>query len=139
MELEIRPFESVGPVGFGMSQAEVRRVLEGLRVDEYWKTPDSVGPTDHFVEGNLHVFYDAKRLVRGIEVFRPTDATLNGRPLLGRPFDEVTALLRQADPSVSIEDSSIESPQLGISLFVPDADDDPNAPVVSVYVSPRQP
>jgi hypothetical protein len=135
MEFEIRPFESVGVVQFGMTQTQVREALRDLKVKEYWKTPESLGPTDHFIHENLHVFYDEGRRVRGIEIFRPTGATFDGRPIVGQAFSALLPWLRQVDPDLLLDDSGAESTRLGLSLFVPELDDDSDAIVESVYLS----
>ena len=138
MDFEIDPFQAVGPIRFGMTQAEVRRLMGQTRVREFRKTPDSIGPTDDFMDENLHVFYDETLHTRGVELFPGATVTLQGRPLVGRPANEVMDWLRGLDPDLQIEDSSVTSERLGFSMYVPDLDDEDDAPIESVYVFRRR-
>lgn len=117
-----------------MSRDDVRQLL-GSDFEEFVKTPQSSAPTDDYRKLNLHVFYQADRRCRAIEFFSGSSVTLQGRPIVGQPAGIVISWLRTLDPSLVAVGSVAKSQKLGLSLYVPDFEDDPDEPVLSVFVT----
>jgi hypothetical protein len=130
MEFEIRPLQGVGPLDFGMPRDEVRRRLNSP-FEEFMKTPDSVLPTDDFQQLNIHVYYEGDFVLYGVEFWPGSSLTLQGKPLVGEPFDKVMAWFTQLDPSVRLVNSLVVSRKLGVSLYAPDAEDEPDSAIAS--------
>lgn len=136
MKFDITPFVGAGPVQFGMTRHAVRQAL-GAPVEEFMKTPDSQTPTDDFMGLNLHVYYDNQLCCCGIEFFPHARATLHSKSIVGRPFSEVMQWLTKLDPSAVLDDSTVTSSLFGLSLYAPDADEDVDSLIQSVYISRR--
>lgn len=135
MNFEINPRVGVGPIQFGMSRDAVRKAL-GSQSKEFMKTPSAILPTDDFPALSLHVYYEGQLVCRGVEFFRGSQVTLDKRPIAGRPFSEVMEWLKKLDPAATLDDDSVvNSELLGLSLWAPDADDDLDSLIQSVYVS----
>jgi len=136
MDLLIRPYEGIGPVTLGMDRAEVRSVLGGA-VRSFKKSPDSKAPTDAFDEQGLHVYYDDAGRAEAIEVASPATPILEGRALIGRPFEELRHWLEQMDPEIQVDDAGLTAPSLGIGLYAPAATASPSDPIEGVIVFKR--
>ena len=67
MDLQLVPYERLGPIRLGMRRDEVRTVIPS-RVEAYQKTPTSVALTDAFSEEGIHVFYNNEDVCIAIEV-----------------------------------------------------------------------
>lgn len=134
MNLNYSPHISVGPISFGMDRAHVRAAL-GVEPIEFMKTYFAPAPTDDFRSLGLHVFYDAGLTCVGVEVFPPSNILVEGRRVVGQPYSEVMEWLIVLDPGVVLIDSVVRSKALGLSLYAPDADEDSDSKIESVFLS----
>lgn len=132
MILSLDPRKAVGPIIFGMHRDAVRAVLGGFS-GEFMKTSLSKAPTDDFRSHHLHVFYDPTFSCIGVEVFRPAIVLVNGRNVVGEPYSSVMSWLSVVEPDVTLLDSVVQSKVFGLALYAPDADDEPNSLIESVY------
>lgn len=136
MEWAIKPLESVGPVDFGMSRADVRRAV-GTKFREFVKSPNRPSTTtDAFEEVLVHVYYGAKsetcELVEfGAGTARPV---FHGKHLFSESFAELRDWLRSLDPAMTEDEGGLESLVFGIGLYAPYADEDPDRPPDGVSV-----
>jgi hypothetical protein len=117
----------------GMSRGDVRAFMSEEPFS-FVKSKFSLSPTDAYCAKTVHVYFDDKDIVRGVEIFRPNELTYNGLPVLG---ERATAVLGSA---FSLHEVSKEygvgyviSPGT-VSLYVPDVDDNVDAIVEAVYV-----
>ena len=133
MDLIIRPYESIGSVKFGMTVEEVRAILGG-RFQYFMKSPSSAMPTDAFEEKGIHVYYKEPGLCEAVEVTSPASPVFKGRPLIGRPFDELRNWFEEMDEEIMVDESGLTSLALGIGLYSPYASDSPQEPVEAVIV-----
>ena len=87
----VQPHGGVGPVGFGMSRAEVRAAMPDVPV-AFGRQPGEA-PVDSWHDFVLQVFYDADDLVEYIEVERDEAfaALLYDEPILLLPVDRALA------------------------------------------------
>ncbi len=137
MDWEIKPFYGVGPIVFGMRRDEVRRSV-GSRFREFTKSAlQPLKKVDAFEELLVHVYYgvedDACEFVEFagghvMPIFR-------GRRLLEEPFVALRGWLRTVDSGTVEDESGIECPNIGLSLYCPDAEERPGrtAEAASVY------
>jgi len=132
MRFDLRPLHGVGIVDFGMTRDAVRRTLN-VPYEEFMKTPDATVPTDDFRSLDVHVYYDAGLLCKGVELWPGADLRVDGHEVLRRPWDEVKVWLGQAAPDVVVKDSLVLARSIGLSLYVPDIADESDAPVESAY------
>jgi hypothetical protein len=118
MELLITPFESVGPIQFGATPAEVQAA-----VNAPWQTflkdlEDPTQPTDAFDSCGLHVHYELGKCV-AVECFDPAVLFFQGRQLTGQRYREIKTWLELIDPHIKATDSGIQARSLGIELYAP--------------------
>ena len=137
--LQIEPHIRVGPIRFGMTRSEARRLLG--EYEEFRKSSDSKATTDAFDEVGLHVYYreDGIDEVDAVEIMSRANPSFRGELLAERPFVEIVALFRKADPEVEVDSNGLDAPNLNISIFAPkdclaEEGEDPRF-VQGVYVS----
>ena len=136
MAFDLRPLQGVGPIDFGMARDDVRRMLNAP-YEEFMKTPDATIPTDDVPTLNIHVYYDDQLRCKGVELWPGADLRVDGHEVLRRPWHEVEAWLTQVAPGFKRKDSLIVADSIGLSLYVPDIDDEPDALVESAYAFAR--
>jgi len=132
MHFDLRPLHGVGIVDFGMTRDEVRRILN-TPYEEFMKTPDATLPTDDFRSLDIHVYYGEGLLCKGVELWPSADLRVDGHEVLRRPWDEVKAWLGRMAPDFLVKDSLVLARSIGLSLYVPDIDEEPDALVESAY------
>lgn len=132
-EFAIRPREGVGPLSFGMTVQEARRVL-GPPDKTSRKAAFSEFPTDAYHGLGLHIDYGSDGTVSAVEFFPPGNPLLHGRSVIGSPLREVRAMLAELDSSVEPDECGMESRSLGIGVYAPSAACDPNDRVEGVIV-----
>jgi hypothetical protein len=118
MVFEIRANEGAGDLRFGMTRQEIRETI-GRPFETFFKSSTSEMETDSFDNDSIHVFYKRPGLCEAIEFYPPANVSLHGRPLLGRPYDEIAGYLREIDPSAEEDDVSITSYQHGVGVYGP--------------------
>lgn len=133
MRFDLHPLIGAGPLTFGLPRTDVRRILSSP-YREFFKSADSPIPTDDFGASDLHVYYDVGSLCSGIEFWPGAELRLHERPVLELPARELLAWLSELDPATIYRDSLILSECLGISLYAPELEDEPDLPVESAYV-----
>ena len=119
--LEIDPWVGVGPLRFGMSRSEVRKLFGAY--EEFHKTLDSVLTTDDFREPRMHVYYRKDGVVEvadAVEVMSEANPSFRGHLLGERPLAEVAAIFRQVDSDFEVDSSGLDVPDLGISVYAPE-------------------
>jgi hypothetical protein len=131
MNLEIDPYVGVGPIRFGMTRDEVRRIV-GRPVKPFLKGPSSVIPTDAFDDVGLHVYYKEGDLCEAVEMFLAADPTFKGQRLIERPFDQLLAWLQTMDDHLDQDDTGLTSYKLGIGLYAPSCEERPSDSVEAV-------
>ena len=125
MEWKIESLQSVGPVRFGMSRAEVRSAVHAP-FREVRKSV-TVPTIDVFETLLLHVHYGADGGAEFVE-FGGGDATpvFGGRNLLKASFQDLRAWLRTMDPHLEEEEGAgLRSRKLGVALYAPAGDEEP--------------
>lgn len=123
------PLGRVGPIAFGMLDAEVRERL-GVP-DRSVQHPLSDCTTDVWFDRGLHVEYDFHRGCCAITVVPPSGLVVLGTNLGALSADAAVSWVRSRDPS-SFEDlDGITSYRLGISIGLApsQADRDDEAPI----------
>ena len=136
MNLEIFPYEGVGPIKLGMTQTEVRNAIAS-EFKTFMKTQASEMATDNFIGKGIHVYYKVPGICKAIELHPPSVPTFRGYRLIDIPFDQLSPYFQQQDSSVKIDDCGLTSTMFGINLFVPNLDDDPESPIKAVLVFER--
>lgn len=131
MDLYIEPYVGVGPIRFGTSRAEVRRLL-GPDPPVSKKLFVSPLPRDTFIAAGVHIYFKEPDVCEAIELFSPAIVTLRNQTLLGRRYREVERWLQHLDPSCALNPTGLRSIHLGIGIYVPSAIKAPDDPVEGV-------
>jgi len=133
MQLPIIPYESVGPIRFGMTREDVRKTL-ALPYTSFRKSQESKTTSDAFDDEGIYVYYRESETVEAVEMALPAHPILKGVELLGRPYRDVSAFIESLDPGTTKDDSGLTSFKLGAGLYAPGAAKEPIEPVESVIV-----
>jgi len=87
----------------------------------------------------MHIYYrmhDNQVVCEGVELFPPAAPTYDGVDMFAMPFRDVREWLARRDPSCVGALDSLTSRTLGIALYAPVAEEEPERPIASVYVFP---
>jgi hypothetical protein len=118
VRMEVRPFEGLGDLRFGMSRADVRALL-GPEFRSFKKTPLAKTLTDAYTQLGLHLYYDDQDRLEFIEAFQPCIPIFRGIELLGRP-EVVLEQLRKTGVGIPRRDSDGNFfDDLGFALYSP--------------------
>jgi hypothetical protein len=131
MQLAIMPYESAGPIRFGMAREAVRKTV-GLPYSTFRKSPESKTTSDAFDDEGIYIYYRESETVEAVEMALPARPTLEGVELLGRPYRDVSAFIKSLDSGTQEDDAGLTSFALGIGLYAPSAAKEPVEPVESV-------
>jgi len=112
---EIKAYDQVGLVKFGMERMIVREILGDFK--EFKKTKASINTTDDFTD--CHVFYNKKNLCEAIEIFNEAKALIDGTDLLKLSYEDFKELLLKYDSDLKISDDSLISKKIGVSVYTP--------------------
>lgn len=132
MDYDITPHVGVGPLKLGMTRDDVRTTL-GSEVTTFGES-DGGMPIDAFNDLGVHAHYRPPGILEAIQLWGPASPTLDGQPLLKRPFREIRDWVRSQDPDVEIEDDGLTSKKLGIASYAPSAKKSPRTPPEGVFV-----
>jgi hypothetical protein len=133
MLLEVHPQVGVGPLRFGMSEREVREQV-AEPASPFMKATWSKHTTDVFNANGMHVYCSKAGVCEAVELFSPTEPTLNGSRLLGVSYRAAAAAIRLAGGAFTEDGSGLESTGVGVALYAPAHGEDPLMPVESVFV-----
>ena len=133
MKLPIHPYSGIGPLQFGMSVDEVRRIL-GDTPKPFTKTKKSSTSIDAFPRLGIHVYYKESGACNAIELMEPAEPSFNGELLTGKPFNKIRALFEAGDKTLKVDESGFTSLECGIGIYCPAARDDSHAPVEGVII-----
>jgi hypothetical protein len=150
MKLDIRPYDGVGPLTFGMSIRNARAALAqplaavGLgwaKMVSFLKDARRDGvPVDAIHELGLHLHYRvrAERVVlEAVELFPPAEPEIHGLSLFAAPYSRVRDQLIAHDPALQVESDGLRSVELGLAMGDPSTGEDPNLVAESVLVFER--
>ena len=130
MLYEIEPYVGVGPVTFGMSRQDVRRVLDSP-VQDAARTDTGI-PTDFFRALGIFVYYRQPGVVEAVEFGGPTSPTFRNRDFLGHSYREIEDWIRSFDPDVALDPAGLTTYEFGFGLYAPSARKEPDLPVEGV-------
>jgi hypothetical protein len=85
----IQPFQSVGPLRFGMERSDVHRIME--EPPREFKKGLSDRLTEAYDQAGAHVYYDSTGAVEFIEAFPPSSPVYEGIDLIRSDTQAVVA------------------------------------------------
>lgn len=133
MSFLISSFAGVGDIKFGMFPSEVRGIL-GDGFKSFKRTPNAEYPCDYYELLGIFVYYKLNGMVEAVEFTNLSELKLGCHSLFNLPFNDLMRLLANLDQNLEVEPDSLVSYQLGISLYAPNADENPSLPVESILV-----
>jgi hypothetical protein len=133
MNFEIKSYQSVGSIYFGMTRSEVRQLINDSFSDiEFSPTPElpddlsieEINLVDNFDALDIQVVYDSKSPYACIAVilYDSTNPVLNGRNLFDYPIEDLKRWMELIDNSFKVNLEAIDFYGLGISLCTDDYD-----------------
>jgi hypothetical protein len=137
MKFDVRSYEGVGPIRFGMSPVEVRENL-GMEFENFRRNASDVHPTDYFKRLQCFVYYgDSDGLVEAVEFAEPAAPTFNGLNMLGLPYEDLIVRMHEFDRDIAMEIDGFSSFRLGIGGWAPHCKEEPELPCDSIIVFAR--
>lgn len=133
MRFEIRPWIGALPFEFGRSVQEVR-ALAGEPPRPFRKSPDSAHFTDAFPRLGLHVDYTRRGTCCALELATPAIVAWDGLSMLDCTFTALFGRLHLKDKSVDVNASGATAKGIGIAVYAPFHDEDPELPCESIFV-----
>lgn len=113
---EIKAYDQVGLVKFGMERKRVREILGDFK--EFKKTKYSTNTTDDF--SDCHVFYNKENLCDAVEIFNEAKVLIDGTDLFKLTYEDFKGLLLKYDNDLKITDDSLTSNKIGVSVYAPE-------------------
>jgi hypothetical protein len=132
IKLEIEPHQGIADIHFGMTSAQIQRILADTP-QTFRRAPDSE-PTDDYTNLGIQISYDASGHCEAIELANPANPTFKGKPLIGKPFNELRDWLQSIDPNLETDEAGLTAHTFGFGLYAPFASSDPTPPVEAVIV-----
>jgi hypothetical protein len=138
MDFEIETFAGAGPIRFGMTGQEVRRLLPGP-VDSFKRTPQVLVPSDHFTDIGVIVNYREPGVVDSIEFATPSNPVFRGVALFNQTVDQARLFLQSQDPTLEVDSAGFTSHVLGLGVYalMPDPEEGAPGEMVSVIAFER--
>jgi hypothetical protein len=131
MDIEIKPLQGVAGINFGSPIDTVRKYF-GVDYKSFRRAPTSVMPCDYFEPLGVFAYYALPGLLEAIEFVLPANPGFMKINFLETPFEEIKKILLAHDPDLEQSDDGLTSYKLGIGVYAPDADENPNLPPESV-------
>ena len=122
-----------GAVSFGMSRSEVRRVL-GEPTKEFVRSRYSPCVEWDYQTLGMNVIFDRLGACAGVMLTPSSEPRLEGIALLDTGAAAAWGAIRRLDPGARVEDGSLTSTRLGVSIYAPDVKEEPTEPASSVLV-----
>lgn len=133
MDFEILPTKGVGQIALSMTNAQVRSVL-GSPDEEFVRSPATSYVEWIYDALGVIVIFDRQGRCAAIMLSRPCDAILQGTSLLHVGGSIAWTALRRLDSTAFVDEGSLTSRKLGVSVYAPDVEEEPNEPPQSVLV-----
>jgi hypothetical protein len=138
MDFEIETFVGAGPIRFGMTAQEVRRLLPGP-VDSFKRVPTVLLPSDHFTDIGVIVNYKEPGIVNFIEFGTPSNPVFRGVALFNQTVEQARLFLLSQDPTLEVDSDGFTSHVLGVAVYalMPDPEEGEPGEMVSVSAFER--
>ncbi|MFZ0497978.1 MAG: hypothetical protein WAM52_02505 [Steroidobacteraceae bacterium] len=133
MQHQVLPLQGWGLLRFGMSRAEVRAAMGGA-VESRKRNQFSATAYDFFPAQGVFAYYRVDDTLEAVELAKPASALIEGMDLLDSPFEDAERFLSSKADPVERDADGLTCYLLGVSLYAPDARDDPQSKPESVLI-----
>jgi hypothetical protein len=122
----------LGLIHAGMSREESRKALGG-RFEAFYKAEDSTVPTDAYDDLGVHVYFDERYRVFGVEFLKWSGLVWDNQKLVGEDALVVRQFLAKRGEVLVFNNSGFSVTGVGLRFYVPDFEEG-DAIVEAVYV-----
>ncbi|MFJ4605620.1 hypothetical protein [Pseudomonas atacamensis] len=122
----------LGLIHAGMSREESRKALGG-RFEAFYKVEDSTVPTDAYDDLGVHVYFDERYRVVGVEFLKWSELVWDNQKLVGENALVVRQFLAKRGEVLVFNNSGFSVTGVGLRFYVPDFEEG-DAIVEAVYV-----
>ena len=125
MKLEIRSYQSVGNLKFGMNIKDVSDILgDDYEVVDTFETSQTQQLARNFYpDVGVMVNFRRSGMLVAIELCKPADPVLNGKHVLRTSYRDLLEWLESQDPKLVVEFGQPTSFALGVAFYCIDYDD----------------
>lgn len=120
MDWEIRPFEGVGRLLFGMTRQEVQAAL-GQMPRSFKKAPSEQQLTDAYDAAGLYAYFDGDDRLEYVELTDPRSVSFRGEHLFGLAAQSAEDRMRALHVDVARNDEGFDCLEIGVSVYAPSA------------------
>ncbi|OGU24485.1 MAG: ABC transporter ATP-binding protein [Hydrogenophilales bacterium RIFOXYD1_FULL_62_11] len=131
MNAEIKPLQGFEKLKFG-TQIDLVRESLGVAYKTFKRTSSAEMPCDFFESLGIFTYYKTTGVLEAIEFVSPARPFYGGVSLLEAGVDEIIKTLMEHDSDIEETNDGLTSYKLGIGIYAPDADENPNLPPESV-------
>ncbi len=122
MRLDIDPFIGVGKIKFGMSQKNIR-VLLNSKCKSFMKTPNADYETDVFPDLGFSVYYNKLGYCKAVEFFPSGNVVYKDIELFRKDFTELLEYFKK-ETEVEIDVDGLTMNKIGIGIYAPGHNED---------------
>jgi hypothetical protein len=133
MKDQVFPLQGWGLLRFGMSRAEVRATVGGA-VESRKRTPSCSTAYDFFPGQGVFAYYKVDDTLEAVELAKPASALIEGIDLLELALEDTERFLSSKPGPIEREPDGLTHHSLGVSLWAPNAGDDPRSKPESVLI-----
>ncbi|MFJ2711942.1 hypothetical protein ACIOZM_13770 [Pseudomonas sp. NPDC087346] len=133
MDFSFSMFGAVGRLNGTLTRDQVRSLL-GNDFRDFTKTTFSLNTTDAFRLHDLHVFYDERDIVKGVEFFERSTVSWQEHKLVGEKLSTLLDLFRRNGEHPDLNEDGFDVAKFGMRFYVPDLDDGEDALITTLYI-----
>jgi hypothetical protein len=133
MNMEIKPYEGIDKLRFGMTNQEIRKKND-FKVMGFSKIKSDTMLSDKILGKGIHIHYDYENRCEAIEFGVPSNPTYNGIHFIGVPFIEVKEKFIKLDSKVEIHETGFTSYKYGIGVYVSSLKESEHEPIEGVII-----
>ena len=134
MEFDIKPYEGIGPIKFGMDRADVRKTLIAP-YNEYKQSQYAHNTSDAFDNIGVTVHYDETDKCESVSIWLKHKVSFKGDSFFNKPAKQIIKWFNKIDKLATVGDENIlTSIKHGIAVGFDEPIEDPNSKVNSIIV-----
>ncbi len=126
---EVRPYQGVGVIDFGMTRDQVRKIMK----EEYGEEVSIDNGSDHFFDASIFVHYDKEGQAEAVVIWEDMVSYKENR-FVEKTFKDIIEFLSENDTDSTTGDfTGILSPKLGLYFYTELPHEDEEVKYVVVF------
>lgn len=134
MRWEIDRLKGVGEIVFNQERSDVRRAVQLPEEPRVYAQSEAIVPHDTYEDEGLFVMYDKYNRCGAVEFMKRVEVIWKNVDLFSLSYPDALFLLKQEGNGVVESDKDAIWFDLGIALFAPDKETNPEAKIESITV-----